>query len=190
MILYRIDNWIYEGSGWIVESIDGEYVNISAYSPLVGSTYIELPDKLKNSIKGLLNIKNDDDNKRFLWCHVTHLNLLKSHPGRITKKDEEMVNKLNYEEINFPVSKKDYCRIEKQNNICVNVFSYGRPVYLSDQKFENCMQMSANVIMYISKILTDLCLVRLKIRIFCKCSLQYFSSEEILIEHKTDCLVI
>ena len=37
-ILYRIDNWINEGSGWIVESIDGEYVNISAYSPLVGNT--------------------------------------------------------------------------------------------------------------------------------------------------------
>ena len=39
-ILYRIDNWINEGSGWIVELIDGEYVNISAYSPLAESTYI------------------------------------------------------------------------------------------------------------------------------------------------------
>ena len=46
-ILYRIDNWINEGSDWIVKSIDGDYVNISAYSPLVGSTYIELPDELK-----------------------------------------------------------------------------------------------------------------------------------------------
>ena len=42
-ILYRIDNWINKASGWIIESIDGEYVNISAYSPLIGSTYIELP---------------------------------------------------------------------------------------------------------------------------------------------------
>ena len=50
-------NWINEGSGWIVESIDGEYVNISDYSPLVGSTYIELPDKAKNSMKGLIKIK-------------------------------------------------------------------------------------------------------------------------------------
>ena len=39
-VLHRRDNWIHEGSGGIVESIDGEYVNISAYSPLVGSTYI------------------------------------------------------------------------------------------------------------------------------------------------------
>ena len=39
-ILYRIDNWINKRSGWIVESIDGEYVNIYDYSPLVGNTYI------------------------------------------------------------------------------------------------------------------------------------------------------
>ena len=62
--MYRIDNWINEGSGWIVESIDGEYVNISAYSPLAWSTnfiitYIlnTLTDsyliKLKIKIKGI-----------------------------------------------------------------------------------------------------------------------------------------
>ena len=32
-ILYRIDNWINEGSGWVIESIDAEYVNISVFSP-------------------------------------------------------------------------------------------------------------------------------------------------------------
>ena len=47
-ILYRIDNSINEGSGWKVESINGEYVKISMYSPLAGSTFVELPDKLKN----------------------------------------------------------------------------------------------------------------------------------------------
>ena len=40
-ILYRIDKWINEGSGWIIESIEAQYVNISVYSPLTGSTYIE-----------------------------------------------------------------------------------------------------------------------------------------------------
>ena len=28
-ILYRTDNWIIEGSGWIIESIEAQYVNIS-----------------------------------------------------------------------------------------------------------------------------------------------------------------
>ena len=33
-VLYRIDNWINEGFGWVIESVDAEYVNISIYSPL------------------------------------------------------------------------------------------------------------------------------------------------------------
>ena len=35
-ILYRIDNWINQGSGWIVESMEGFYLNVSSYSPLIG----------------------------------------------------------------------------------------------------------------------------------------------------------
>ena len=46
------------------------------YSLLFGSTFVELPDKLKNSKKGLVNIKSSD-NKCFLWCHTRHLNLRK-----------------------------------------------------------------------------------------------------------------
>ena len=46
-ILHRIDNWISEGSGWIVESIMSQYINISTYRPLIGSFYIKLPAELK-----------------------------------------------------------------------------------------------------------------------------------------------
>ena len=60
-ILYRIYNWINEGSGWVIESVNKEYVNISIFSPLSGSTYIELPRRLKNSMKCLINIKNNDN---------------------------------------------------------------------------------------------------------------------------------
>ena len=50
-ILYRIDAWINEGSGWIVESIESQYINISTYKPLVGSSYIHLPIELSNPKK-------------------------------------------------------------------------------------------------------------------------------------------
>ena len=56
-----------------------------------------------------------------------------------------MINDLDYEGIKFPVSKKDYCRIERQNNISIKVFCYENnmtyPVYLSDQKFHNSMDL-------------------------------------------------
>ena len=28
-VLYKINNWISKGSGWIIESVNTEYVNIS-----------------------------------------------------------------------------------------------------------------------------------------------------------------
>ena len=143
-ILYRIDNWINEGSGWIIKSISGEYVNISKYSPLIGSSFVELPSELKNSKKGLINIKNNDK-KCFFWCHVTHLNLIKKHPERIKKEHKKLANNLDYEGIEFPVSKNDYCKVEKQNNICINVFCYENgiiyPLYISGEKFSGCMDL-------------------------------------------------
>ena len=48
-ILYRIDNLINKGSGWVIESIETEYVNVSIFSPLSGSSYIKLPCRLRNS---------------------------------------------------------------------------------------------------------------------------------------------
>ena len=70
-ILYRIDAWINRGSGWIIELIESQYINISTYRPLVGSSYIDLPIELKHSRKGLINIKNNDQ-KCFLWYHGRH----------------------------------------------------------------------------------------------------------------------
>ena len=81
-ILYRIDAWINEGSGWIIESIDLQYINTSAYKPLVGSSYIDLPIELRSPRKRLINIKNNDQ-KCFLWCLVRHINPVKEHPGRL-----------------------------------------------------------------------------------------------------------
>ena len=56
-VLYRIDNWVNKGSGWVIESIDAEYLNVSIYSALSGGTHIKLPSELKQSMKGLINIK-------------------------------------------------------------------------------------------------------------------------------------
>ena len=70
---------------------------------------------------------------------------MEKNPRRITKKDKEIINNLDYEEMKFPVSKKDYCKIERQNNICINVVCYESgltyPIYVSNQKFKDCMDL-------------------------------------------------
>ena len=139
-ILYRIDSWINRGSGWIIELIELQYINISNYRPLAGSSYIDLPIELKHPKKGLINIRNNDQ-KCFSWCHVGHINPLKEHPERILKIDKEIACNLNYEEIEFPVKEKDFEKVEVQNNICINVFGYENelafPIYVSGKKFED-----------------------------------------------------
>ena len=97
-----IDVWINNGSGWNVESIESQYINISTYRPLSGSSYMDLPVELRSPRKGLINIKNKDQ-KCFLWCHVRHINPSKKHPKRILKTDKNISEKRDYDRIAFPV---------------------------------------------------------------------------------------
>ena len=71
-ISYRLESWISHGSGWIVEEIISQYLNLSSYLPLSGSTYIKLPKELDHPMKALINIQNED-NKCFLWCQTFKL---------------------------------------------------------------------------------------------------------------------
>ena len=119
-IIYRLENWISHEPGWIVEEIISQFLNASSYLPLSGSIYIKLPVELNHSMKGQINIRNDD-NKCFLWCHVRHLNLDCVKSNRITKKDREIAKELNYSSVNFPVSKKDYDKISVLSKININV---------------------------------------------------------------------
>ena len=59
-ILYRIDNWTNEESCWIFESISPQYINISTYRLLIGSSFVKLPVELRNPRNGLISIKNND----------------------------------------------------------------------------------------------------------------------------------
>ena len=49
--LYSVDNWIKEGSGWIVELIESQNINTSTYRPLSGSSCVKLPIELRSSKK-------------------------------------------------------------------------------------------------------------------------------------------
>ena len=55
--LSRAQKVISKYSGWMIESVDGIYINIFFYNPLAGSSYIKLPEELRKSRKILINIK-------------------------------------------------------------------------------------------------------------------------------------
>ena len=85
-----IDVWINNGSGWITELIESQYINISTYRPLSGSSHLGLLVELRRPRKGLINIRKKDK-KCFLWCHVRHIKPLKEHPERILKNDKKLL---------------------------------------------------------------------------------------------------
>ena len=67
-ILYRIDNWINKGPGWIVELFKSQYINILTYRPLSGSCYVKLLVDLISSKKGLKNINITIKNVFMVSC--------------------------------------------------------------------------------------------------------------------------
>ena len=107
-----------------------------------------------------------------------------------------MISDLDYEGIKFPVSRRDYCKIERQNNICINVVCYENIltylIYVSNQNFKDCMDLllipneSKSHCVYIknfNRFMSNKTKNKNK-KYFCKCCLQCFSSEKVLIEHK------
>ena len=91
--------------------------------------------------------------------------------------------------------KKDYCKFEKQNNICINVFCYDNkltyPVFLSDQKFENCMDL----LLILDECKSHYVYIKdfdrfmfsktknISKKYFCKCCVRCISTEKIVIEY-------
>ena len=143
-ILNVIDKWVSKGSEWVIDRIDSHYINVTTYKTLHGSSYIELPTEHRNPKKGLINIKNKDD-ECFRWCHIRHLNPQEKNPQRIKKEDKKMINELNYDGIDFPLSQKHYNKVEKQNSIRINLFGYENeqpfPIHISKETFEDQMKL-------------------------------------------------
>ena len=200
-ILNKIAQWISEGSGWTIQSIENHYINIANYSPLKGSSYIELPQELQNSAKGLINLRNKD-NECFRWCHIRHLNPQDKDSQRIKKIDKKYIGELDYSNIKFPVTVKQINIIEKQNNICINLFGYKEkqkfPIYISKEKYQDHMELlliteDENNHYVLIKDFNKFMFGQTKHehkKYFCMNCLQCFSREDVLTEHKNNCISI
>ena len=198
-ILNIIAKWISEGSGWTMESVDNNYLNIVEYKPMKGSSYIKLPSELDNPKKGLINLKNND-NECFRWCHIRRLNPQDKDPQRIKKSDKEYINKLDYSGIEFPVTVKQYNKIEKQNEININVFGYEYkqpyPIHVSKEKYEKHLELlliteDKNKHYVLIENFNRFMFNQTKHehrKHFCMYCLQCFSSERVLNNHKDNCI--
>jgi hypothetical protein len=133
-----LDTWIdkfqEKGSGLVFNKILFTEVKIYKYKYLKASSYIPLQFKSSN----IINVQNND-NKCFLWTILSKLAPAKDHIYRVSKY-RKYENCLNMKDIEYPVSFKDIPKIEKQNNLSINVFALKNqsnkyslyPVYISN----------------------------------------------------------
>ena len=120
------------GSGFVVQKIDHLDINIIKIKPIRGSSYIAKPSTLfRNHF--LLNIRNND-NKCFAYSVHAALFPQKENKNRQNKYKPNL-HKLNFDNIEFPMSLTDVPKFEKQNKIGINVFGFEKnktlPLYLS-----------------------------------------------------------
>lgn len=113
-----VDKFQERGSGFVFRNIKSVQVKQYKYEYQRASSYIPLQFKSSN----IINVQNKNDNKCFLWSILASLFPANKNKNRVTKY-KEYENEINMKGIEYPVSIKDIPKVEKQNNLSINVFA-------------------------------------------------------------------
>lgn len=119
LLAHKISTFEKKDSGWSLVKINNIELNINKFSPLRGTSFIELPKDIKDK-KAVVNVKNSD-NSCFKWALLSALYPVNKNSER-TSSYSIHSNKLKFEGVPFPVKLRDISKIEKQNNLSINVF--------------------------------------------------------------------
>ena len=198
----KIEEFIANGSGWVLHHLCHIDLGILMYDPLNASSYLPLPPKLKNQ-HSCINIKNDDE-KCFLWTVLASLHPASQHPERVFHY-QQFEGELNMSGIDYPVKLKNITKFERQNEVSINVFGYedGKvfPVRITDGRNElthhvNLLLISSEhqqshyvLIKNLSRLLSSQLSNHNGKKWFCDFCIQGFSSEAILLKHVEFCKV-
>ena len=128
----HVDKFTKNGSGWTLESVMSLSVNIAKYTPLKGASYIDLPAYLKRK-KAIINVRNYDQHC-LKWALLSALHPAKKDPQRLKKYMH--FKELKFTGVDFPVPLSQMPKVERLNNLAINVFGYSQqagihPLYLT-----------------------------------------------------------
>ena len=143
-IMAKIEIYSKDGSEWVFKEVEKLEIHTVEFNPTKGSSYINLPDWIKNK-KAIVNIKNNDD-KCFLWCILRYLHPKESHEEKI-KDLEKYEFSFNTKGITFPMKLKDISKFEKLNPELpgINVFSNDNmiiyPLRMADRDCKNTIDL-------------------------------------------------
>ena len=119
-LIARIENFVQNGSGWILNTLKTLWLDVAKYEPIKGSSYLPLPDSLKNK-RAVINVKNDDDHclRYTLRAALFPTN---NHPERLSSYTKD--DGLNFEKVESPTPVSQISKVETLNNLAINVYGW------------------------------------------------------------------
>ena len=93
-ILEKIEEFQNMGSGWQFEQVLSFDINTNPYTPLAGSSYIEVPKELVGK-HAIINVKNIKDNECFKWAVTTAVFPRKKNMQRLNEEMRRDAARLN-----------------------------------------------------------------------------------------------
>ncbi|KAK3748543.1 hypothetical protein QZH41_001377 [Actinostola sp. cb2023] len=192
-ILEVLEKWTQKGSGWMVDQVETLWLDIARYQPLRGGSYIILPAEVRNK-KAVINVKNKDDHclrwtlRSALFPATHHVD----RPSQYPTKD-------NLKGVDAPTPIPQISKVEKQNNLAINVFGWDKGVivhHLSKQPegiprintllIEKAGKFHYTWITDLNRLLYDQSKHR-EHKHFCERCLHGYSREDLLEAHRPEC---
>ncbi|KAG8238905.1 hypothetical protein J437_LFUL017477 [Ladona fulva] len=187
-----------KGSGWALSEVVGLELRINKYTPLRGSTYINLPVKIIYT-KSVVNVKNND---AFCFKYAIWAKNIDKDPQRVSKYDTRSFNNgYRWDCIEYPVDLKDVIKFERANNITINMFGLDEKNNVYPLKIVDCELEDHRDLLYITNQTTaHYCWIKNFTRLIssqltrhrhyihiCKRCMMYYQDETRLEEHKELC---
>ncbi|XP_060863596.1 uncharacterized protein LOC132940166 [Metopolophium dirhodum] len=119
-LLLEEEMYTSKGSGFTLQSIDGLLLGVYSYFPMGGSSYITLPEDIKNK-KAIINPQNSDQ-QCFKWAIIAR-HVSGNAKNQVAENYTSLEDKYNFSGLTFPTPVREIKTFEKNNpKISVNVY--------------------------------------------------------------------
>ena len=116
------DEFLRNGSGWILESIDYLRLFSAEYAPMNGKGHIPTPKAIVDK-KAIINPQNENDNC-VMYCIAAsqHYGEIDQNNPHLPAQYEPFFVRYNFEGCSMPMEIDDFTKFEKNNNMAINVY--------------------------------------------------------------------
>ena len=124
-LLEQLKKWTQRGSGWVVDRVQTLWLDIARYQPLRGGSYTPLPAAVRS--KKAVILKNRDDHCLRLALRAALAYPPPPHNPERTRW-HPIEDGLNFQVIDAPTPISQIPKVEKHNNLAINVFGWDKGV--------------------------------------------------------------